>query len=63
MVAGLKQSTPFVVQAIPEVTFNRQWLTEKISDNIENLIEIRVCLCFYFQRLCMMITYILKSVV
>ena len=35
------QSTPFVVQAIPqpsqvnpEVTFNGQWLTEKISDNI-----------------------------
>ena len=44
---GLKQSTPFVVQAIPqpsqanpEVTFNGQWLAEKISDNIDNLIEI-----------------------
>ena len=41
MVVRLKQSTPFVVQAIaqpnqanPEVTFNGQWLTEKISDNI-----------------------------
>ena len=47
MVVRLKQSTPFVVQAIaqpnqanPEVTFNGQWLTEKISDNIDNLIEI-----------------------
>ena len=43
----LKQSTPFVVQAIPqasqanpEVTFNGQWLAEKISDNIDSLIEI-----------------------
>ena len=41
------QSTCFVVQAIPqtiqanpEVTFNGQWLTEKISDNTDNLIEI-----------------------
>ena len=47
MVFRLKQSTPFAVQAIrqpsqanPEVTFNGQWLAEKISDNIDNLIEI-----------------------
>ena len=47
MVVRLKQSTPFVVQAIPqpsqanlEVTINGQWLAEKISDNIDNLIEI-----------------------
>ena len=47
MVVRLKQSTPFVVQIIPqprqaspEVTFNRQWLAEKICDNIDNLIEI-----------------------
>ena len=39
MVFGLKQSTPFVVQAIPEVTFNRQWLAEKISHNTDNLTE------------------------
>ena len=39
MVVGLKQSIPFVVQAIPEVIFNRHWLVEKISDNIDNLIE------------------------
>ena len=50
MVVRLKQSTPFVVQATPqpsqakpEVTFNGQWLTEKISDNIHNLIEIGLC--------------------
>ena len=48
LVVRLKQSTPFVVQAIPqpsqgnpEVTFNGRWLAEKISDNIDNLIEIR----------------------
>ena len=47
MVGRLKLSTPFFVQAIPqarqpnpEVTFNGQWLAEKISDNIDNLIEI-----------------------
>ena len=45
----LKQSTQFVVPAIPhpsqanpEVTFNGQWLAEKISYNIDNLIEIRL---------------------
>ena len=43
MVVGLKQLIPFVAQAIPEVTFNSQWPTEKISDNIDNLIEIGVC--------------------
>ena len=49
MVVRLKQSTPFVVQAIPqasqanpEVTFNGQWLAEKISDHIGNLIEIEL---------------------
>ena len=40
MVVGLKQSISLVVQAIPEVTFNGDWLAEKISDNIDNLIEI-----------------------
>ena len=43
MVVGLKQSLPFVAQTIPEVTFNGQWLTEKISNNIDNLIEIVLC--------------------
>ena len=47
MVVRLKLSTPFVAQAIPQasqanlkVTFNGQWLVEKISDNIDSLIEI-----------------------
>ena len=47
MVVRLKQSAPFIAQAIsqpslanPEVTFNGQWLAEKIRDNIDNLIEI-----------------------
>ena len=43
LVVELKQSIPFVVQTIPEVTFNGQWLAEKISDNIGNLKEIRLC--------------------
>ena len=47
MVGRLKQSTPFIVQAIPqpsqanpEATVYGQWLAEEISDNIDNLIEI-----------------------
>ena len=43
MVVGLKESIHLVVQTIPEVTFNGQWLTEKISDNIDNLKEIGLC--------------------
>ena len=44
IVAGLNQSIPFVVQAIPEVTFNGQWLVEKFSHNMDNLIENGLCL-------------------
>ena len=43
VVAELKQCIPFVVQAIAEVRFNGQRLAEKISDNIDNLTEIRPC--------------------
>ena len=30
MVVGLKQSIPFIVQAILEVIFNEHWLLEKL---------------------------------
>ena len=43
MVVGLKQSIPFVVQAILEVIFNGHWLVEKTSDNIDKLIEFGLC--------------------
>ena len=43
MVVGLKQSIPFVVRTTPEVTFNGQWLAEKLSDNTDNLIEVELC--------------------
>ena len=50
MVVRLKQSAPSVVQAIPqasqantEVTFNGEWLAEKISGNIDSLKEIGLC--------------------
>ena len=43
VVGLLNQSIPFVVQAIPEVTFNGQWLVEKFSDNMDNLIENGLC--------------------
>ena len=43
MVVGLKVYN-FRFQAIPEVIFNRQWLNEKISYNIVNVIEMgRLC--------------------
>ena len=34
------QAIPWASQANPEVTFNGQWLAEKISHNIDSLIEI-----------------------
>lgn len=43
MVVGLKQSVPFVVQAIPEVTYDGQWLCENISANIDNLARAGFC--------------------
>ena len=45
MVVGLKHSISFVVQAIPEVTFNGQWLSDKIASNIENLGNSGFCVC------------------
>ena len=36
----IDQAIPQASQANPEVTFNGQWLAEKISDNIDSLIEI-----------------------
>ena len=43
MVVGLRQPVHLVVQTIPEVTFNGQWLAEKISDSIDSLKEVGLC--------------------
>ena len=43
MVVRFKLSIPFVVQAIPEVTFNGQWLAETFSGNIDNVIKFGLC--------------------
>ena len=43
MVVRFKLSIPFVVQAIPEVTFNGQWLAETFSGNIDNVIKLGLC--------------------
>ena len=40
MVVGLKESVPYIVQSVPEMTFNGQWLAEKIRENIDNLTSI-----------------------
>ena len=37
MIVGLKDSVPYVIQAIPEVTITGNWLADKISANIEAL--------------------------
>ena len=42
MAVRLNQSLPFIVQVISEVTINGQWLAKKISDIIDNLIEIEL---------------------
>ena len=39
MVVGFKVSIPFVVQIIPEVTFNGPWLAETFIGNIDSLVE------------------------
>ena len=44
MVVGFKLSIPFVVQTIPEVKFNGQWLAETFIDNTDNLIEFEFCI-------------------
>ena len=39
MVLGLKESIPYVVQAVPEVTFNGNWLKKQIDENMPNLMN------------------------
>ena len=43
MVVGLKESTPYIVQAIPEVKFSGIWLSERMIENLVNLIETGFC--------------------
>ena len=43
MVVRLTESIPFVLQTILKFTFNGQWPAEEISDNIDNLIRIGLC--------------------
>ena len=39
MIAELKKSIPYMIQAISEVTFNGKWLCEKIAENIQTLVD------------------------
>ena len=43
MVVGLKESIPYITQAIPEITFTGQWLSHKIAENIQNLTLVGFC--------------------
>ena len=40
LVLGLKESIPYVVKAVPEVTFTGKWLADQISENIHCLISL-----------------------
>ena len=39
MVVGLKQSVPYVIQAIPEISVNGTWLSQQMERNINVLAE------------------------
>ena len=40
MIIGLQKSIPHIIQAIPEVTFTGQWLSDKMEENITSLTAI-----------------------
>ena len=39
MVVGLKQSVPYVIQAIPEISVNGSWLLQQMERNVKVLAE------------------------
>ena len=43
MIMGLKESIHYIVQAIPEVKFSREWLADKMSNCIDNLTSTEFC--------------------
>ena len=43
MIVGLKKSVPFIIQALPEITFDGAWLSEKIAENLQILSDAGFC--------------------
>ena len=43
MIVGLKESIPYIVQAIPEVKFSGEWLADKMSNCIDDLTSVEFC--------------------
>ena len=43
MIMGLKESIHYIVQAIPEVKFSREWLADKMSNCTDNLTSTEFC--------------------
>ena len=41
---GLKESTPHIVKAIPEVKFSGEWLADKMSNCIDNFTSAGFCI-------------------
>ena len=43
MIVGLKESIPYIAQAIPEVKFSGEWLADKMSNCIGDLTSAEFC--------------------
>ena len=43
MVVGLKESIPYIVQAIPKVTFDGEWLANKMASCSDDLTAAGFC--------------------
>ena len=43
MIVGLKESIPYIVQAIPEVKFSSEWLADKMSNYTDDLTSAEFC--------------------
>ena len=43
MIVRLKESIPYIVQAIPEVKFSGEWLADKMSNCIDDLTSAEFC--------------------
>ena len=39
MIVGLKESVPYMIQALPETTFDGKWLAKKMEDNMKTLTD------------------------
>ena len=43
MIVGLKKSTPYIIQTLPEITITGNWLSNLIAKNVDNLVDAGFC--------------------